>query len=152
MKTFILLLVVAALTAATIAVGAAGAQKKIPPSGSKKSEEERVYELPATGRNLDRQSGGWINVQTSGAQLIVKFYDKDKKPVPSDAARATARFRYAAKSDMERTVLNREGDALASPGNVRPPHNFFVTLTLLRDDNASGAISDVIEVFNFKYP
>lgn len=128
-------------TMAAVSLGAA--------AQSKSADEKKVYELPTTGKNLERQNGGWINVQTAGAQMIVKFFDAEKKPVAPDVERATARFRYAAKSEIKRTVLNREGDTLVSPGNVRPPHNFLVTLTLLRgDDVAAGAT----EVFNFKFP
>ena len=128
-------------TMAAVSLGAA--------AQSKSADEKKVYELPTTGKNLERQNGGWINVQTAGAQMIVKFFDAEKKPVAPDVERATVRFRYAAKSEIKRTVLNREGDTLVSPGNVRPPHNFLVTLTLLRgDDVAAGAT----EVFNFKFP
>lgn len=149
MKTFVLLL---AIAASTVVVGAAGSQKKTSPSGSKKSEAEKIYELPKTGRNLERQGGGWINVEASGAQLVVKFFDVEKKPVDPDVDRATARCRYATKSDITRTVLSREGDALKSPGNVRPPHNFLVTLTLLRGDDTAEEPGGVVEIFNFKYP
>jgi len=115
---------------------------------SKSSVEKKTHELPTNGTNLERSNGGWINVQTSGAQIIVEFFDAEKKPVAPDVARGTARFRYAAKSDVTRTVLNRKGDRLVSPRNVRPPHNFFVTLTLLGGGDEAAAT----EVFNFKFP
>ncbi len=114
----------------------------------KADDERKLYELPAIGANLERPNGGWINVQTPGAQMVVRFFDAEKKPVTPDVIRATARIRYAAKSDITRTVLNRDGDILVSPSNVRPPHNFLVTLTLLHGDDEAAAI----EVFNLKFP
>jgi len=114
----------------------------------KAADESKLHEVPAIGVNVERQSGGWINVQTPGAQMVVRFFDAKKKPVPPDVIRATARIRYAAKSDITRTVLNRDGDVLVSPNNVRPPHNFLVTLTLLHGDDEAA----VTEVFNLKFP
>lgn len=131
-------------TMAAVSLGAAAQPKS--------ADEKKIYELPTTGKNLERQNGGWINVEATGAQLIVKFFDMEEKPIAPDVERATARFRYAAKSSITRTVLNRAGDTLVSPANVRPPHNFLVTLTLLRGDEASDAPSDAVEIFNFKYP
>ncbi len=128
---------------ATVAAVSIGASASI-----KAADERKLYELPEAGVNLERQNGGWINVQTSGAQMVVRFFEAEKKPVSPDVMRATARFRYAAKSNIARTVLNREGDTLVSPNNVRPPHNFFVTLTLLRGGDEATAT----EVFNFKFP
>lgn len=128
---------------ATVAAVSIGVSASI-----KAADERRLYELPETGVNLERQNGGWINVQTSEAKMVVRFFDAEKKPISPDVMRATARFRYATKSDIARTVLNREGDALVSPNNVRPPHNFFVTLTLLHGGDGSAAT----EVFNLKFP
>lgn len=118
------------------------------PAADKADDERKLYELPAIGVNLERPTGGWINVQTTGANMVVRFFDAEKKPVTTDVIRATARIRYAAKSGITRTVLNREGDMLMSPSNVRPPHNFFVTLTLLHGDDEAAAT----EVFNLKLP
>ncbi|MDO8539671.1 MAG: hypothetical protein Q7S40_04460 [Opitutaceae bacterium] len=123
--------------------------KNTTPGKSKSGSEKKEHELPKDGKNLPRGKGGWLNVEISGARMIVKFFDAEKKPVPPDVPRAAARFRYASKSDIKRTVLNREGEALVSPGNVRPPHNFLVTLTLLSGDDES---IEAAEVYNFKFP
>lgn len=127
-------------TVTAISIGAA--------ASTKAADKKNPYELPEAGMNVKRQNGGWINVQTSGAQLIVRFFDAERKPITPDVSRATARIRYAAKSDIARTVLKRKGDVLVSPSNVRPPHNSFVTFTLLHGDNEAAAT----EVFNLKLP
>jgi hypothetical protein len=147
MRRFITLGLV--LTTAVTALAADPAQKDTVPIKADKSAKTKADELPKSGVNIARQKGDWLNVEASGARFVVKFFDAEKKPVAPDVERATARFRYAAKSDVNRGVLNREGEALVSPGNVRPPHNFLVTLTLLRGEAESAAAT---EVYNFKYP
>ena len=129
-------MILATLTA--ISVSAATPSKK----------QEKVYELPAIGKNLPRESGGWINFSISGARAVVKFFDPKKKPVAPDASRGLAVFRYASKANWERTAFRVEDDALVSPNNVRPPHNFRVHLTLL---GAEDEPRDP-EAFVFTYP
>lgn len=112
-----------------------------PPPPSK-----RVYELPTVGKNVPRAGGGWINVETAGTRLAVKFFDAEKKPVPPDVARGLVQLRYTAKSSV-RAPLSREGDVFVTPGVVRPPHNFLVILTLSSADE--GAAN---ETHAFRYP
>lgn len=151
MKPKIFLLCIAAIALATAVFAAGASSQKVASGKSKSAAEKKIYELPNEGKNLPREKGGWLNVQTSGSQMVVKFFDEEKKPVAPDVPRAAVRLRYAAKSDINRTVLNREGEALVSPGNVRPPHNFLVTLTLLRGDDLSD-YAEAAEVYNFKFP
>jgi hypothetical protein len=146
------LFIVIGVTGISSLCGAVASEKKSTPPAPKSPEAEEVHELPETGKNLPRENGGWLNVEATGAQLIVKFFDADKKPVAPDVDRAAARFRYAGKSSITRTVLNRDGDSLASPGNVRPPHNFLVTLTLLQGGDGSEDAVEGAEILNFKYP
>ncbi|MDO8544819.1 MAG: hypothetical protein Q7S40_30615 [Opitutaceae bacterium] len=148
-KDCLLCIAVTALAVALFA--AAPSSQKAAPAKSKSSAEKKVFELPKEGKNLSRDKGGWLNVNTSGSQMIVKFFDREKKPVPPDVPRAAVRLRYATKSDINRTVLNRKDEALVSPGNVRPPHNFLVTLTLLRGDDTSDD-AEAAEIYNFKFP
>lgn len=111
-------------------------------------EQEKVYELPASGKNLERQSGGWINFSISGARAVVRFFDPKKKPTAPDVSRGLAIFRYASKANWERTAFHVEQDALVSPSNVRPPHNFRVHLTLLGAED----LQKDPEAFVFAYP
>jgi hypothetical protein len=96
--------------------------------------------------NQPRPGGGWINAEIVGIQLVVKFFDKEKKPVPPDVKRGFARFNYAAKND-KKAVLDRVGNTLATPATVRPPHNFLVILSLF-----AGESADPTESYTFKYP
>jgi hypothetical protein len=105
-----------------------------------------VYELPKTGLNRQRPNGGWINAEIVGTQLVIKFFDKLKKPVLPDLERGFARFNYAAKNDKS-AVLSRNGNILSTPATVRPPHNFLVILSLF----APGA-TEAAETYTFKYP
>lgn len=108
--------------------------------------KKKEYELPKTGVNIPRKEGGWINVEGSGTRFIVKFYDKEKKPVPPDVERGLARFNYAAKNDT-RAPLHREGETLTTPATIRPPHNFQVILSLF-----TGEVGEPREVYTFRYP
>lgn len=139
MKTLI-----ATLFAAGIAITAFAAE--IPPSSQNQSVEAEVHELPKTGVNRPRPREGWINVEAVGTRLVVKFYDKEKKPIPPDVERGFAQFRYSSKSPAK-APLNREGDTLVSTATVRPPHNFLVLLSLF-----AGESAEPVESYNFKYP
>ncbi len=108
--------------------------------------EQKVHELPELGVNRPRPNGGWINVQAQGIRLIVRFYDADKKPVPSDMQRGFIRLRYASKKPGH-TVLTREGDTLATPATIRPPHNYLVILSLFAGDGGENT-----ETHTFTYP
>lgn len=108
--------------------------------------EPIVRELPATGVNVARQRGGWINAEFSGARMVVRFFDGEKKPISPEVEVGSARLRRPGASGIVRTTLGREGEKLVSPSNVRPPHNFLVTLALPSDAGAPP------EVVTFKYP
>ena len=141
-----------ALASITMAGGADAAYKKAAPERVTPPPEAVEYELPTTGKNIPRKDGGWLNVEFPGPSMTVKFFDAEKKPVAPNVVRASARFRYAYKSDMNRTVLNRDGDALVSPGNVQPPHNFLVTLTLVPGGEADYNSFGEYEIYTFKFP
>jgi hypothetical protein len=105
-----------------------------------------VYELPKTGVNQARPAGGWINVEPQGTRLVVKFFDKDKKPVATDVTRGFVRLKYASKNPVH-AVLAREGNLLATPATIRPPHNYLVILSLF-----AGDVDEAAESHTFKYP
>lgn len=130
------------LVLATLAAISASAAS---PSNRK---EDKIQPLPSSGVNLQRQSGGWINFSTSGARAIVTFFDPSKKATTPDVSGALAVFRFAAKADVARTTFKVEQNALVSPSNVRPPHNFRVQLILMAGDGEQKTS----EVFNFSFP
>ena len=115
-------------------------------STPKPAAKKKAHELPKTGLNQARPGGGWINVEAVGTRLVVKFFDKEKKPAPPDVQRGFAQFRYASKNP-ERAPLHLEGDALVSTATVRPPHNFIVLLSLFASESAGPT-----ESHTFKYP
>ena len=94
---------------------------------AKTAVKKPVYVLPKTGLNLARPKGGWINAEAVGTRLVIKFYDKDKKPVPPDVERGFARFNYAAKNNKT-AVLGRDGNTLATPATVRPRRAYGIPL------------------------
>ena len=138
-----------ALGVALMCVGATRAVDYPPPKSSPSkpppAAKKKEYELPKAGKNIPREKGGWLNVEGAGTRFVVKFFDKEKKPVPADVERGLARFNYAAKNDT-RAPLNREGGTLVTPATVKPPHNFLVTLSLFPSE------AEPAEVYTFKYP
>lgn len=122
-------------------VAAAPAPTKAPPPAKK-----IAYELPKTGLNMPRSGGGWINVEATGTRLQVKFFDKLKKPVPPNVERGMAIFKYASRNPA-RAPLNFEGENMATPAVLRPPHNFLLILSFF-----AGGKSEPEETYSFKYP
>ena len=118
---------------------------KSPASKTLSSAKKKEYELPKTGKNIPRQKDGWINVEGSGRRFVIKFFDKEKKPVAPDVERGLALFNYAAKNDT-RAPLHLEGDTLVTPATVKPPHNFLITLRLFAGE------AEPAETYTFKYP
>jgi hypothetical protein len=110
------------------------------------------FELPATGKNIPREKGGWLNIEFPGPFMLVRFFDAEKRPTVPDVPRATVRFRLAMKSGVSRTVLSRSGDVLISPDQVRAPHNFIVTLTLVSGEELPDDGLYAGENYTFKYP
>ncbi len=104
------------------------------------------YELPKTGVNKPRPEGGWINVETSGTRLRVKFFDKLKKPVPPNVERGMAIFKYASRNPA-RAPLSVDGEGMATPAVLRPPHNFVLLLSFF-----SGDKTEAEETYSFQYP
>ena len=151
MKPRRLVALAVALASLGMAGGADTAYKKAAPERATPPPKEIEYELPTTGKNIPRKQGGWLNVEFPGPSMTVKFFDAEKKPVAPNVVRASVRFRYGYKSDINRTVLNRDGDALVSPGNVQPPHNFLVTLTLVPGDEDYNSYGEY-EIYTFKFP
>lgn len=129
-----------AVALAGTAISALGAGSK-----SKHTKEEPVYELPKTGKNI-RRSDGWLNVEAVDTRFVVKFFDKEMKPVPPDVERGFALFRYPAKGPA-RAPLSNDGTTLATPAVLRPPHNFLAILNLFVAGKADPA-----ETYTFKYP
>ena len=126
-------------------VGADHPTKKSPPIEPSSPGKKKEYELPKTGKNIERQKGGWLNLEGSGTRFVVKFFDEKKKPVPPDVERGLARFNYAGKNDT-RAPLSRDGETLVTPATIKPPHNFLIILSLFPGE------AEPAEVYTIKYP
>lgn len=141
MKTLLTTLLLVLLSVTVIAV-----EKPASTPASKAPVKKKVYELPEIGVNRVRPQGGWINVEPQGTRLVVKFFDKEKKPEAPDVSRGLVRLKYASKNPVQ-AVLTRAGDTLATPATIRPPHNYLVILSLF-----VGDATEASESYTFKYP
>lgn len=141
MRPYRLIALVLAVTGFSMSLAAESAVKK---GGG--ANEKPVYELPKSGKNVPRESGGWFNAETVTMRLVLKFFDADKKPVPPEVIRGIARFHYPGKNDTH-APLSLDGMTLVTPATIRPPHNFLVILSLFSAETAEPE-----ETYTFKYP
>jgi hypothetical protein len=101
---------------------------------AKADGEEPEPTIP--GVSAPRANGGFIGIEIAGGGFKLSFYDKKKKQVDCDVARAAARWKPNYTIVQERSILNPSGDGktLVS-SDVRPPYNFKLHLTLLSEDD-----------------
>ena len=137
LRNVLLAAVLAALTSATGFSGAAPAPKG--------GEEEEVFEVE--GLEIARPDGGYLGLTVKENHFVLGFYDKDKKPVAVDVERALLRWPVRYQSNDERTVLRVAGDgnSLASPYFVRPPHSFRVYLFLYEAGSDEPAENYIVQ-------
>lgn len=102
--------------------------KAAPKSAKKEEPKIEGLEIPRGG---DR---GFLGLQMVNSTFKLSFYDKAKKPMNVDAARAVVRWDPKYKVGQDRVVLNPsdDGKSLTSPKNIRPPHQFKLFITLLK--------------------
>jgi hypothetical protein len=95
------------------------------------------------GIEIARKTGGFIGVNVEGIRMVIRFYDGEKKQIPVDVARASARWKPVNRIKEERTVLNpdADGSTLVSTPVVKPPLVFIVYLTLL--DTEGNAVESM---------
>lgn len=99
-------------------------------AGAKKDEKPGKIE----GIEIPRGEG-FLGIQIVDSTFKLTFYDAKKKPVAADVDRAALRWDPKYKVGEERVVLTRsdDGKSLSSPKNIRPPYNFKLFITLIRD-------------------
>lgn len=112
------------------------AQKTTPPAkavpkAAKKEEPPPKIE----GIEIPRGDRGFLGIQVMNGVFKLSFYDAKKKPTPPDVVRAVLRWDPKYKVGKERTVLNPGGgvNAMTSEKTVRPPYNFKLYITLLKE-------------------
>lgn len=120
--------------------------KPAAPSAPADEEKPKV-----DGIEIARANGTFIGAKVDGVRLVLKFYDKDKKPAAVDVARASARWNPVTKKGEERSVLNPDGsgNALVSTPTVQPPLVFVVYVTLL-DSEGKGVESFIVDLRKLK--
>lgn len=109
----------------------------------KKQEATKKQEEPAKieGMEIARGDKGFLGIQVVNGNFKLSFYDAKKKPAPPDVTRAVLRWDPKYKVGKERAILTPGGGAnsLTSEKNIKPPYNFKLFITLLRDGAADGA-------------
>lgn len=89
----------------------------------------------------------FLGIQIVNGTFKLSFYDEKKKPIPADVPRAVLRWDPKYKVGKERLLLGlgEDGKSLTSPKNIRPPYNFKLYITLLKE--ASEAEDPAGETF-----
>jgi hypothetical protein len=96
--------------------------------------------LPATGINLPRDGGGWLNVLVRSNRMVVTFFNDRKVPVAPDVHHGLAQYDQATRGDHRTPLrLSKDGRRLVSPTDVEPPHEFRVTLALFNSGPGKAA-------------
>lgn len=97
------------------------------------------------GTVVPRKNGTFLSLSIEGGSFKLSFFDKDKKPMAPDIARATVRWNPSYKVGDERRVLNPDSDGQAMVSSaVRPPYRFKAYLTLL-NEQGEGTESYVVD-------
>lgn len=119
----------------------APAAKSVPPAKSapaakapaaktvKKEEPPKIEGITIPrGKNF-------LGIQIVNGTFKLSFYDEKKKPIPADVPRAVLRWDPKYKVGKERLLLGpgEDGKSLTSPKNIRPPYNFKLYITLLKE-------------------
>lgn len=125
-----------ALLAASFAMAATPSPKS-GPSAPGSSDNSDATAPVIDGITISRKDGSFLGLTVDGTSFKLRFYDKDKKPVAPDVARAAARWSPVNEKAQYRVILNPVGDALVSPAQVRPPLTFRVFFTLFAADGSA---------------
>lgn len=96
------------------------------------AKEEKAATIP--GIEIPRGKG-FLGIQIVDSAFKLSFYDEKKKPTVADVDRAALRWDPKYKVGEERVVLTPSEDrkSLSSPKNIRPPYNFKLFITLIKD-------------------
>lgn len=113
-------------------------QPSTPPKTDKAAPAAPKEEVKIPGYVKPRAKGGFISLVVESGKFTLTFWDADKKQVPVDVARASARWDQKNRVSQGRTVLNPAGDSLSlvSAGYAPPPYVFKLFITLLNEEGA----------------
>jgi hypothetical protein len=125
--------------------GATGGATK---AGGKQEEKAAKIE----GVEIARGEKGFLGIQIVDSTFKLSFYDEKKKPVAPDVDRAALRWDPKYKVGEERVVLTPgdDGKSLSSPKNIRPPYNFKLFVTLVKEATEGQSPSSETHVIDFR--
>lgn len=113
---------------------AVAAPKTPAPKITPKKKEEEMGRID--GVEVARGAKGYFGIQVVNGAFKVTFYNDKKKPAPAgDVDRAALRWNSIHKKGDERVVLLPDGTGLSFTAGtaVRPPYNFKLFVTLIKD-------------------
>ena len=126
----------------------AGKDAQAAAKATKKAEEPEKIK----GIEIPRGTKGFLGIQIVDSTFRLSFYDEKKKPIPADMDRAALRWDPKYKVGEDRVVLtkNEDGKTLSSLKNIRPPYNFKLFITLLKDATDSAPSSTESFTIDFR--
>lgn len=132
MKTLVALLCSLALS--LVALAQPPAKKNPAEAGSADKAGKKEEPPKIEGMEIPRGTR-FLGLQVVNSVFKLSFYDAKKKPIPPDVARVVLRWDAKYKVGQERTVLSPGGgvNSMTSEKTVRPPYNFKLFMTLLKD-------------------
>lgn len=119
----------------------------------KKAAEPKKKEEPKIeGVVVSRGERGFIGVEMVSGTFKITFYDTKKKKIAPDVVRAALRWDPKYKIGSERLVLNPDGDgkSLSSPKSIRPPYNFKLYITLIKEATDAQDAAGETHVIDFR--
>lgn len=119
---------------------------------AKKAESGKKEEPKIKGVVVPRGERGFLGVEMVEGTFKIAFYDAKKKPVEPDVTRAALRWDPKYKVGQERLVLNLDADgkSLSSPRIIRPPYNFKLFITLIKEATAKEEPVGETHVIDFR--
>lgn len=120
---------------------------------AKKADAKKKEEPKIEGIVVSRGEKGFMGVELVGGAFKITFYDKKKEKIAPDVARAALRWDAKYKVGQERLVLNpgSDGKSLSNPKTIRPPYNFKLFITLLKDATEAEEPVGETHVIDFRY-
>ena len=118
--------------------------------GKKADAKKEEPKIP--GVVIARGERGFLGVEIIGSAFKITFYDAKRQKIAPDVTRAVLRWDPKYKVGQERLVLNADADgkSLSSPRSIRPPYNFKLFITLLKEASESEEPVGETHVIDFR--
>jgi hypothetical protein len=114
-----------------------------PAVDAKKTEEPKI-----DGIVIARPNGTFLGLKVEDNKFKLSFYDKKKKPMQVDVARASLWWNPNYTVSRERSVLNPTPDGKSLDGGIpiRGPHAFIVHIALIQGEGEAGEAAETYTV------